>query len=109
MFKQVLDKVSREVSGEIALNYVAEISSYHRIQASPGLSDAVAWAVETFKANGLEAEVQSYPADGSGYAWSSLMFKEWDCFDAELRLVEPAEKAQFLARWSEAKKAWDRE
>jgi aminopeptidase YwaD len=103
MFKQVLDKVSREASGEIALNYVAEISSHHRIQASPGLSDAVAWAVETFKANGLEAEVHSYPADGHGYAWSSLMFKEWSCGDAELEVVEPAEKACFLARWKESK------
>jgi aminopeptidase YwaD len=103
MFKQILDKVFREASGEIALNYVAEISGYHRIQASPGLSDAVAWAVETFKANGVEAEVHSYPADGKGYAWSSLMFKEWSCRDAELELVEPAEKACFLARWKESK------
>ena len=103
MFKQVLDKVSRETSGEIALNYVAEISSHHRIQASPGLSDAVAWAVETFRTNGLEAEVQSYPADGRGYAWSSLMFKEWSCVDAELELVEPADRACFLARWKGSK------
>ncbi|HUV34937.1 MAG TPA: DUF4910 domain-containing protein, partial [Candidatus Desulfaltia sp.] len=103
MFKQVLDKVIREASGEIALNYVAEISGHHRIQASPGLSDAVAWAVETFKANGVEAEVHSYPADGKGYAWSSLMFKEWSCRDAELELVEPQEKACFLARWKESK------
>ena len=103
MFKQVLDRVSKETSGEIALNYVAEISGHHRIQASPGLSDAVAWAVETFKANGLEAEVHSYPADGKGYAWSSLMFKEWSCRDAELELVEPQEKACFLARWKESK------
>jgi aminopeptidase YwaD len=103
MFKQALDKVSREASGEIALNYVAEISRHHRIQASPGLSDAVAWAVETFKANGLDAEVHSYPADGRGYAWSSLMFKEWSCGDAELELVEPADKACFLARWKESK------
>jgi hypothetical protein len=103
MFKQVLDKVSKEASGEIALNYVAEISSHHRIQASPGLSDAVSWAVDTFKANGLEAEVHSYPADGKGYAWSSLMFKEWNCRDAELELIEPIDKACFLARWKESK------
>jgi len=103
MFKHVLDKVSKEASGEIALGYVAEISRHHRIQASPGLSDAVAWAVDTFKANGVEAEVHSYPADGRGYAWSSLMFKEWSCVDAELELVEPQEKACFLARWRESK------
>lgn len=103
MFKHVLDKVAKEASGEIALNYVAEISRHHRIQASPGLSDVVAWAVDAFKANGVEAEVHSYPADGRGYAWSSLMFKEWSCVDAELELVEPQEKSCFLARWRESK------
>ena len=103
MFKQVFEKLKSEVSGEIAYNYVAEISRHHRIQASPGLRDAARFAVETWKAAGIDAEIHSYPADGKGFAWSSLMFKEWDCFDAELRLVEPAEKARFLARWSEAK------
>jgi len=103
MFKHIFEKVQREASGEIALGYVAEISRHHRIQASPGLSDAVAWAVDAFKANGVEAEVHSYPADGRGYAWSSLMFREWSCGDAELELVEPEEKACFLARWRESK------
>jgi len=103
MFRQVFEKLKDEVSGEIAYNYVAEISRHHRIQASPGLRDAARFAVETWKAAGIDADIHSYPADGKGFAWSSLMFKEWDCFDAELRLVEPAEKARFLARWSEAK------
>ena len=103
MFRQVFEKLKDEVSGEIAYNYVAEISRHHRIQASPGLRDAARFAVETWKAAGIDADIHSYPADGKGFAWSSLMFKEWDCFDAELRLVEPADKARFLARWSEAK------
>ena len=103
MFKDIYEKLKVEVSGDIAYNYVAEISRHHRIQASPGLRDAARFAVETWKAAGIDASIHSYPADGKRFAWSSLMFKEWDCFDAELRLVEPAEKAQFLARWSEAK------
>jgi len=103
MFRKVFETLEAEVSGEIAYNYVAEISRHHRIQASPGLRDAAGYAVETLRAAGLDAEVQGYPADGEGLAWSSLMFKEWYCFDAELRLVEPAEKARFLARWGESK------
>ncbi len=103
MFRKVFEELEAEVSGEIAHNYVAEISRHHRIQASPGLRDAAGYAVETLRAAGLDAEVQGYPADGEGLSWSSLMFKEWDCFDAELRLVEPTEKARFLARWSESK------
>ncbi|MCW4050888.1 MAG: M28 family metallopeptidase [Candidatus Bathyarchaeota archaeon] len=103
MFKQVFDKLEKEISGEIAYGYVESISQHHRIQASPGLSDAVRYAVETMKANGLDAHVDSYKADGKGFAWSSLMFKEWSCDDAELMLIEPTEQARFLARYTGSK------
>jgi len=103
MFKRILEELGREVSGEIAFNFVSEISRHHRIQASPGLRAAVRYAVETLKEYGLDAEVHEYPADGESYCWSSLMFREWSCRDAELRLVEPKEEARTLARWSESK------
>jgi hypothetical protein len=103
MFKHIYDKLAREVSGEIAFNHVAEISRHHRIQASPGMRDAVNYAVETLKSYGLRAETRAYPANGRDYSWSSLMFKEWSCADAELRLVEPEDQARFLARYSESK------
>ena len=57
MFKQVFEKLKAEVSGDIAYNYVAEISRHHRIQASPGLRDAARFAVETWKAAGIYAEI----------------------------------------------------
>ena len=103
MFKKIYDALEKEISGEITYNYVDEISRNHRIQASPGLRSAVKFAVNTMRNNGLEAEVQSYPANGNDFAWSSLMFKEWSCNDASLKLIEPEEKSQFLARWSESK------
>ena len=103
MFKSVLEKLGKEVSGDIAINFVSEITRHHRIQASPGLRAAVRYAVETLKGYGLDAEVHEYPADGETYSWSSLMFKEWSCRDAELRLTEPAGEARTLARWSETK------
>jgi len=103
MFKSLLKRLEKEVSGEIALNFVSEIIRHHRIQASPGLRAAVRYAVETLKGYGLDAEVHEYPADGESYCWSSLMFREWSCRDAELRLVEPAEESRTLARWSESK------
>lgn len=103
MFKPILEKLGKEVSGDIAFNFVSEISRHHRIQASPGLRAAVNYAVETLKWYGLDARVHEYPADGESYCWSSLQFKEWSCRDAELRLIEPAEEARHLARWSESK------
>ncbi|MFP3952452.1 MAG: hypothetical protein ACLFVP_09980 [Candidatus Bathyarchaeia archaeon] len=92
-----------EVSGDIALNFVKEITRHHRIQASPGLWDAVNYAVEKLQEYGLQARIHSYPADGREYSWSSLMFKEWSCRDAWLKLIEPEEEEGFLARWDEAK------
>ena len=103
MFKKTYTKLNSEVSGDIALQHVAEISRHHRIQASPGQRDAVNYAVDRLKAYGLQAHVESHPADGKGFAWSSLMFKEWSCSDATLKLVEPAKEARFLARYQEAK------
>ena len=103
MFKRILRELEKEVSGEIAFNYVSEISRHHRIQASPGFRAAVQYAVDEMRERGLEAEVDSYPADGETYSWSSLHFMEWECTGAELKLVEPAEEVRFLARWSEAK------
>jgi len=103
MFKRVFNELEVEVSGKISFGFVSEISRHHRIQASPGMRDAVRYAVETMGGFGLDAEVDEYPADGESYSWSSLRFREWVCRDAELRLVEPEGEARFLARWSEAK------
>lgn len=103
MFKRVLERLEGEISGESALNLVYDLSRYHRIQGSPGLRAAVTSAAEALSGYGLEAEVMRYPADGKTYYWSNLMFKEWSCRDAELRLIELREEARVLARWSDSK------
>ncbi len=103
MFKSVFRELEKEVSGEIALNFVSEISRHHRIQASPGMRAAVRYAVETMNGFGLDTKVHEHPADGETYYWSSLQFKEWACRDAELKLIELKKEARILARWSESK------
>lgn len=100
LIQKVLEK---EVSGQSAFNFLAELSRYHRIQASPGIREAVNWATESMKSHGLKTSVHTYPADGASYLWSNHLFKEWSCDDAELRLTEPEEEAQPLALWSETK------
>jgi aminopeptidase YwaD len=103
MFKRIYDKLAGEVSGGIAFGHVAEISRHHRIQASPGMRAAVDYAVETLRGYGVKAEAHACPANGRDYSWSNLMFKEWSCADAELRLVKPGDEARFLVRYSESK------
>ena len=103
MFKRVYGELGREVSGEIAFNHVAEISRHHRIQVSPGIREAVGYAATTLMEYGLTVDVRKYKSDGKALAWSSPMFKEWSCEDAELRLIEPEGESRFLARFSENK------
>jgi aminopeptidase YwaD len=103
MFKQIFKKLEQEISGQTALNHVANIASYHRIQASPGMRAACLYAVDVLKSYGVDAKLNSYPANGLDYAWSSLMFREWNCEDAWLKLVEPVEKAGYLARFNAEK------
>jgi aminopeptidase YwaD len=101
MFKPVLKALEGEISGLIALNYVAEVAKHHRIQASPGIRDACVYALKEFEKLGIEAELKSYPANDKDYDWSSLRFKEWSCDDAWLKIVEPEEK--YIARYGEKK------
>ena len=103
MLKGLIELLGREISGDTAFGFVSEISRHHRIQASPGMRAAVNYALETLRGHGVEATVKEYPADGETYFWSSLMFREWSCRDAELRLTEPAEEARHLARWSDSR------
>lgn len=103
MFKDTYEKLKAEVSGDIAIKYVAEIIRHHRIQASPGIRDACNYAVKTLRGFGLEAELHSYLANGRDYDWTNLRFKEWSCRDAWLRLVEPAKNERYLARYQEEK------
>jgi aminopeptidase-like protein len=101
MFKPVLKALEKEISGAIALSYVAEVAKHHRIQASPGIRAACEYALSEFHKMGVDAKLHSYPANGQDFDWTSLRFKEWSCDDAWLKLVEPEEK--YLARFAEKK------
>jgi aminopeptidase-like protein len=101
MIRDTYKKIESETSGYIALGHVAEISKYHRIQASPGIRAACNYSIESFKKYGINAKMHSYPANGRDYDWTSLRFKEWSCKDAWLKIIEPEEK--YIARYEEEK------
>jgi len=103
MLKQLMDEISREASGTMAKEHVAQISRYHRIQASPGFREAANWCKRTLRSYGLDARLLEYPADGKTTYWTQLMYKEWSVNEAELRIVEPKTSAKLLARFSENK------
>jgi hypothetical protein len=98
--KEIVDEVRRRVSGISARDAAVSISSYHRIQVSPGFHDAVvALKGEIEKVSDASTKIYSYAQKGNGKieTWEDLY--GWNPFSATLELVEPEKKmlADFLA------------
>ena len=77
------------VSEKRLLNVVKEVSSFHRIQASPMYRQAAEHVSGICKKYGLDAKILSYEADPDVWYLQSKMFKEWSIKEATLDLVEP--------------------
>ena len=94
---QLLEQIWQACSGETAWQTVADLSRYHRIQASPGYRQAAQLIRRQLGQAGLTAEILSYPANEQTAFWAYPSFQEWSCSEATLRLVAPADKAEPLA------------
>jgi Peptidase family M28 len=94
---QLLEQIWQACSGETAWQTVADLSRYHRIQASPGHRRAAELIQRQLGRAGLSAEILSYPADEQTTFWAYPSFQEWSCDEATLRLVAPLDKAKTLA------------
>ncbi len=104
MFQTLIPAFMDEISGLGAKNYVAEITRFHRMQASPGFRAAAEYVAETIQGQGLDARILSFPADGRATFWSMRSFLEWDCEEASLFLLnEQGEVADRLADYREEK------
>ena len=77
------------VSEKRLLNVVKEVSSFHRIQASPMYRQAAEHVLGICKKYGLDAKILSYEADPDVWYLQSKMFKEWSIKEATLELVDP--------------------
>ena len=93
----LLEQIWQTCSGEAAWQVVADLSRYHRIQASPGHRQAAQLVRRQLGQAGLSAEILSYPADERTTFWAYPSFQEWSCSEATLRLVAPPDKAETLA------------
>ena len=77
------------VSEKRLLNVVKEVSSFHRIQASPMYREAANHVLGICEKYGLDAKILSYEADPDVWYLQSKMFKEWSIKEASLELVDP--------------------
>ena len=78
--------VAPHVSGERALEDVRAIARHHRIQASPGYSDAAAWLAGALRDAGLEPEVVRVKGDGRTALAGCVMPLGWSCARATAAL-----------------------
>ncbi len=78
------------VSGIRAKDYVTSISSFHRIQASPGIREAIDYLKsEIQKASDVKVEVFEYPADGKRQIETFVAPFGWFPASGTLELIEP--------------------
>ena len=103
MFTATVEKIVEDFSGEAAKADVAEIIRHHRIQASPGYRDAAQYVLGELERAGLEASIETYPANIQTSFWTARSFQEWQAKEATLHLVEPAGEARKLADYREMK------
>jgi hypothetical protein len=96
-FRRTFAQIWQAFSGEAAWQTVADLSRFHRIQASPGYRQAAQLLHRLLVRDGLDAEILSFPADEGTSFWACPSFQEWDCAGATLHLVTPAEEAGLLA------------
>ena len=86
--------VANTTSGIKAKGFVQAISSFHRIQASPGIHDAIIYVKNEIEhLPNVESELFEYPADGKTTisTWEAVL--GWEPKTGKLVLVEPEEKS----------------
>ncbi|MGD1993743.1 MAG: DUF4910 domain-containing protein [Anaerolineae bacterium] len=101
MFRSLWKAIAAEISGPAAKQAVADITRYHRIQASPGFRHAAEWVHEQLAQAGLDVRTLTFPADQATSFWGASSFQEWAGHEGTLHLVDPADHAQKLADFRE--------
>src|SRR3990170_236596 len=92
--------VKEELSGEKAKEHVAQISQYHRIQASTMFHQAAEHVKQQLLDIGLQdAKIEQFTSDGATKYWTHISPMGWEAKSAELRLIEPEQ--QLIVRYAD--------
>lgn len=85
--------VKDELSGQAAKSYVAEITRFHRIQASTMFHEAAEYIRDTLRSIGLkDAQIERFASDGAVKYWTWTSPVGWKVKTASLYLVKPEKK-----------------
>ena len=87
---ELFKAVAAEYSGSAAKENVKGITQFHRIQASPGFTQAREWVVSRLKELGVtDVEVEIFPSDGKIRYQTYTGPLAWTVRDAELWITKP--------------------
>ncbi len=90
--EEIVKVVTDTVSGIRAKNFVQAIATHHRIQASPGLHDAIEYLKgEIEKLPNVDVKIHEYPADGKTTIGTWEAIHGWEAKSGKLTLIEPDE------------------
>jgi hypothetical protein len=82
--------IAGEYSGEHAFENIRNITRFHRVQASPGFSQAREWVVERLKSYGItDVEVEKFPSDGRTRYSTHVGPMSWTVREGELWVEAP--------------------
>jgi hypothetical protein len=91
--EEIVKVVVDTISGIRAKEYVASIATFHRIQASPGLHEAVMFLKgEIAKFPNVKVDLFEYPADGKTTISTWEAVSGWEAKSGKLSVIEPEEK-----------------
>lgn len=91
--RQLEKTVKDELSGQIAKSYVAQITRFHRVQASTMFHKAAEYVRDTLCSIGLkDARIEQFTSDGATKYWTWTSPIGWEVKTAQLHLVEPEKK-----------------
>ncbi|MEO9226572.1 MAG: M28 family peptidase, partial [Gemmatimonadaceae bacterium] len=85
----LVNAYAEEVSGDLAFDHVAVLSTMHRLTATAAFDSAAAYVASNARASGLKVDVHDYPADGKTEFWTWLTFPRWEATAGDLSWVEP--------------------
>ncbi len=87
---ELFQAVAGEYSGSLAKENVLGITRFHRIQASPGFTEAREHVVAQLKQMGVvEVEVETFPSDGKRRYQTYVSPMAWTVRSGELWMVRP--------------------
>ncbi len=86
----VLTALDEELSGVAAKDHVGRLAQMHRVPASPGFHEAIAYVMDRAKAIGLsDVHVETFPGDGKTYFGTLHGNRGWSVQSGTLDEVQP--------------------